>query len=377
MSTIITEPNFTAERNNAPSPGHPGEVSPRSGDGGGLPGSQTPVEQTQPNKHSNDHHLSPILLDDILDPSLTPARICHLHDITLAQLRIITESPEFKQAMTDTKAIYAARQDTIRNQLYTQALSAANDLITEAALLAEQNRTCTTDPRPAAITPNPEAHRRALNAATRHHAANARLLETRRKAINTIIKECKPDNVNVAMIEGKTDSTPARHRSDGDVVSNFAERYTQAQSTHQPASSPGHPGEVSPRSGDGGGLPHSHTTAYNPRPNKDNEMNTPEQPTTQKDHPAQSSGVARESRFDRTDQQAVSKTRMKASRGEAASASTTRGAKSAKSEHRQRTGGRDIAVELEREVEVGVAFREPGITDRRAVVAEEPSPSSG
>ncbi|MHA7812854.1 MAG: hypothetical protein ACX94C_05615 [Phycisphaerales bacterium] len=208
MSTITTEPIFTAERNYAPSPGHPGEVSPPCGDGGGLPGSPTPVEQTQPNKHNTNHPLSPILLDDILDPSLTPARICHLHDITLAQLRTITESPEFKQAITDTNAIYAARQDTIRNQLYTQALSAASDLITEAALMSEQNRTCTTDPRPAAITPNPEAHRRALNAATRHHAANTRLLETRRKAINTIIKECKPGNANVTMIERKTDSPP-------------------------------------------------------------------------------------------------------------------------------------------------------------------------
>lgn len=131
-------------------------------------------------------------LDDLLNPDFTPTRICQLHDISLAQLRNITESAEFKQAIADSAAINNARRETIRDQLYTQALAAASDLIREAAHVSELNRTCTTEPRPQAPT-NPEAHRRALVAATRHHAANARLLETRRKAINTVLRECRPE----------------------------------------------------------------------------------------------------------------------------------------------------------------------------------------
>lgn len=145
--------------------------------------------------------------DDLLDPNLTPSKICQLHDITLAQLRSITKSPQFKQAIADNAAINAARRESIRDQLHTQALAAASELISEAAQITELNRTCTTDPRPQTAT-NPDAHRRALNAATRHHATNARLLETRRKAINTVLKECRTENAKATKPKPKQPITP-------------------------------------------------------------------------------------------------------------------------------------------------------------------------
>lgn len=133
------------------------------------------------------------LLSDLLDPNLTPIHICQLHNITPAQLRRITESDEYKQALEDIEAINANRRKAIHDQLRTEALASAAALIEDATKHAEDNRTNIAHPRQSSthINTNPEAHRRALSAATRQHAANARLLETRRKAINTILRECR------------------------------------------------------------------------------------------------------------------------------------------------------------------------------------------
>ena len=165
------------------SPGHPAEVSAQADAGGSSPSPSSPSGQSL---------VASPFFEDLLDPNLTPLRICQLHGITLADLRRITESQEYKQALEDIAAINENRREAINDQLRTEALASAAELIKDATKLAEDNRTRTTDPSPRTIAhTNPEAHRRALSAATRQHAANARLLETRRKAINTILKECK------------------------------------------------------------------------------------------------------------------------------------------------------------------------------------------
>ncbi len=280
MSTI-TKPTFDphpmfSEANLPQASGGTDEVA-----GGGSPSAPDPQDPI-PNTA-----LSPILLDDILDHHLTPSRVCQLHNLTLAQLRAITQSDEFKQAIEDTAAINESRRDSIRDHLHTQALAAASDLINEAAELTEQNRICTTDPRPQHAT-NPEAHRRALSAATRQHATNARLLETRRKTINTILKECKPKHPAATTDPRRSNPCPTTpdHQKPNDKDAS-------------PVSLPAPSGEGAPPKAGRRGLPHS---PQPPSPSTTNNlpMQSPT-PSTRtilnaKEHPAQTGRVWRENK---------------------------------------------------------------------------------
>ena len=271
---LLASPTLAEETSTPPneaallsSPALAGEVS-APADGGGLPSS--------PNPHSP--VPNPYLLDDLLDPHLTPSRICQLHNLTLAQLRTITQSDEFKQALEDNAAINESRRESIRDQLHTQALAAASDLINEAAELNEQNRTCTTNPRPQPAT-NPEAHRRALSAATRQHATNARLLETRRKTINTILKECKPKHPIAT-------PDPRRNKPSPATPDHLKPDDTDASPVSLPAPSRrGGPPKAGRR-----GLPHSPQL---PVPQSPHLCNTTLPPYA-KEHPAQTGRVWRE-----------------------------------------------------------------------------------
>lgn len=149
---------------------------------------------SSPSSPSGQSLVASPFFEDLLDPNLTPIRICQLHGITLADLRRITESQEYKQALEDIAAINENRREAINDQLRTEALASAAELIKDATRQAEDNRTNIAHPRQSGIHINPSTQHQALAAATRQHAANARLLETRRKAINTILKECKAES---------------------------------------------------------------------------------------------------------------------------------------------------------------------------------------
>ena len=221
--TFDPQPIFTANHFSSPAlaevsaqadgAGHPLMPSPprgggadEVGGGGSSPSPRPPAGRgsdkvgsegaplPSPSSPSGQSLVASPLFEDLLDPNLTPLRICQLHAITPAQLRRITESQEYKQALEDIAAINKNRREAINDQLRTEALASAAELIKDATKLAEDNRTNIANPRQSGIHINPTTQRQALAAATRQHAANARLLETRRKAINTILRECKPQH---------------------------------------------------------------------------------------------------------------------------------------------------------------------------------------
>lgn len=154
------------------------------------PPTEHPHHDTQPQTDPAPKAIPLDLLEDLLDPQRTPIQICHTHNLTLAQLRRLTESAPYRQAIADIQAINAARQTVVHDQLRAQALASARDLIQDAARCEQENRTRTAEPRPFQAPKDIAAQRQQLAAATRHHTANARLLETRRKTINAILKHC-------------------------------------------------------------------------------------------------------------------------------------------------------------------------------------------
>ncbi|MFG0313645.1 MAG: hypothetical protein ACF8LL_05595 [Phycisphaerales bacterium] len=151
------------------------------------------------------------LLDDILDPSMSAPAICRAHAITLAQLIEFLEGPEFQQ-------------------------------LTQATHLLSESRT-----RLLALDIAPRAMQ-ALDQSTESDEESRLLNETIRKSASKLL--------TIARQSTAATHRPQQTRGDG----------TRPTDTPHHASSPGHPGKVSPRSGDGGGLPSNQQHPHTPVP---------------------------------------------------------------------------------------------------------------
>ena len=104
---------------------------------------------------------SPHFLDNLHDPAMSPSLICQLHDITLDQLAEITATEQYQRIANHYISINTNRRTAICEEIGLQAIAALRDVINDATVLTEQET------------------KRAPT-----------LIETRRKAVNDLIKAC-------------------------------------------------------------------------------------------------------------------------------------------------------------------------------------------
>ncbi len=83
--------------------------------------------------------LTEPLLDDLLDPSMTPPQICQSHNLNLTQLLDLIESDQYKQTIHTIERINTARQSTIHSNLQTQSLAVLRDIATGALTAVEEH----------------------------------------------------------------------------------------------------------------------------------------------------------------------------------------------------------------------------------------------
>ncbi len=136
--------------------------SPNEVAGRGLPPSPDPQSLTP-----DPPLLPPLtarLMDDLLDPSLTPVQICKAHDLRLDQLADIMQTDAYRKSAAAIAQITTDRTTLITNHEALRARSLQQDIARDAYLAA-------TDLDQAAASRDPKL------ASTR-----ARLLETARKA---------------------------------------------------------------------------------------------------------------------------------------------------------------------------------------------------
>ncbi|MBO6514704.1 MAG: hypothetical protein JJ974_12135, partial [Phycisphaerales bacterium] len=76
---------------------------------------------------TSDQSLTEQLLEDLLDPALTPILICQIHGLTLSQLANITQSDDYQSAIAAITTINQARQTPIKAQLHLQSLATLRD----------------------------------------------------------------------------------------------------------------------------------------------------------------------------------------------------------------------------------------------------------
>ena len=147
----------TTTRLSRDSAGGPNEVA-----GGGLPPSPDPQSLTP-----DPPPLPPLtarLMDDLLDPSLTPVQICKAHDLRLDQLADIMQTDAYRKSAAAIAQITTDRTTLITNHDALRARSLQQDIAQDAYLAA-------TDLNEATTTRNPKLV-----------STRARLLETARKA---------------------------------------------------------------------------------------------------------------------------------------------------------------------------------------------------
>ena len=138
--------NTPQPTNSCSSPVLTGEVS-RS-DGGGL-SSPSPTPE-----------LTESLLEDLLDPAMTPILICQIHGLTLPQLNTIIHSTDYRNAIEAIQSINAARQSVIESQTHLQSLAALKSAADLAHQLADQAANSFPSPRGTGVPPvssNPQS----------------------------------------------------------------------------------------------------------------------------------------------------------------------------------------------------------------------------
>ncbi len=184
------------------------------------------------------------LLDDILDPSMSAPAICRAHDITLAQLIEFLEGPEFQQLTQATHLLSESRTRLLALDIAPramQALDQSTESDEESRLLNETIR---------------KSASKLLTIARQSTAATHRLPQARGK--------------DISQTNAPHPASSPGHPGEVSALADGGGLPSNQQHPHTPvpahASSPGHPGEVSPRSGDGGGLPSNHPLPHTPTP---------------------------------------------------------------------------------------------------------------
>jgi hypothetical protein len=220
---------------------NPNEVA-----GGDLPPSPDPQSLTP-----DPPPLPPLtarLMDDLLDPSLTPVQICKAHDLRLDQLADLMQTDTYRKCAAAIAQITTDRTTLITNHEALRAPSLQQDIARDAYLAA-------TDLNEAAATRNPKL------ASTR-----ARLLETARKANAPRPKRApspqpntnEPTTTNHLPASSPShpgEADPAQPKTEG--ASSLLHRacgggpsQSEGEGVPQQPSSPGHPGEADPPKAD-------------------------------------------------------------------------------------------------------------------------------
>ena len=188
--------NTPQPTNSCSSPVLTGEVS-RS-DGGGL-SSPSPTPE-----------LTESLLEDLLDPAMTPILICQIHGLTLPQLNTIIHSTDYRNAIEAIQSINAARQPVIESQTHLQSLATLKSAADLAHQLADQAANSFPSPRGTGVPPVSSSPTTPATSATKlsspglpgevaaqrtegvfssHHL---RALESLRKSATTLLRETRP-----------------------------------------------------------------------------------------------------------------------------------------------------------------------------------------
>ncbi|MHA7811956.1 MAG: hypothetical protein ACX94C_00985 [Phycisphaerales bacterium] len=213
--------------------------SPNEVAGGDLPPSPDPQSLTP-----DPPPLPPLtarLMDDLLDPSLTPVQICKAHDLRLDQLADIMQTNTYRKCAAAIAQITTNRTTLITNHEALRARSLQQDIARDAYLAA-------TDLDQAAASRDPKL------ASTR-----ARLLETARKA-------------NAPRPKHAPSPQPITNEPNNDPTT----------TNHPPASSPSHPGEADPPQPKTDGASSRLPRACGGGPSQSEGEGVPQQPSSHK-----------------------------------------------------------------------------------------------
>ncbi len=236
-------PNHQPYPRSFPAPA--GEVARQSRVGGGSPSSSpTPFP---PDGRSL---MADRFFQDLLDPTNTPLQICLIHDITLDQLETIVTSTAFKRAAAQLQTITSARTEAIDSNTHLQTQSLNRAIANDAYLAA-------TDMDQAATARDPK-----------RAAIKARFLETARKANTPLGARTRDKAAQCCQTPDASHSSASPSHATPAPAEEGAERNETARVSYSPspASSPGHPGEVSAPVGRRGSSQPPSTPALLPRP---------------------------------------------------------------------------------------------------------------
>lgn len=122
-------------------------------------------------QHANptpSQNLTPQLIDDLLNPAITPMQICQIHNITPFDLSQLTDAPEFQAIAQSIQRINTNRAAAIDASIELQAKSVHQQIVTAALCAADDINELSAAKDPKLAT------------------AKSRLLETARKATNAL-----------------------------------------------------------------------------------------------------------------------------------------------------------------------------------------------
>jgi len=161
----------------------------------GLPGEVSASSQTEGVFSSP--QLTESLLEDLLNPAMTPILICQIHTLTLPQLTTIIQGQDYQSAITAIETINAARTPTIESQTHLQTLAVLKETIdltqvatTQAAKTLPSSSLPSSPGLPGEVSRSDGG---GLSYSS-HLRLQHNLLESLRKSTTTLLKAVRPQS---------------------------------------------------------------------------------------------------------------------------------------------------------------------------------------